>query len=72
MAYDHLGQQLVLADGSEGLFVAKVDIASLRAHRATDFGMALRPRKLHPELCVLPRLPGYGGTGALGRMSAPL
>ena len=72
VAYDHLGQQLVLAGGDEGVYLAKIDLTALRAHRASAFGQALLPRMRAPALCDLPRGKDFQGNGALGRMSVPL
>lgn len=72
VAFDHLGAPLVEAGGEEGLYLARVDIAALRAHRASAFGRAMYPAARHPELCTFPREASFGGRGALGRMNVPL
>jgi predicted amidohydrolase len=74
VAYDHLGNTLVVAQGEEDMYLARVDVAALRAHRATPFASALVGSANVPraELCDLPRRPEFGGAGALGRMSVPL
>ena len=64
----------MLAGADDGVFLATVDLAALRAHRAAPFGRALldaaaQPR---PALCAFPRASDFRGVGALGRMSVPL
>jgi predicted amidohydrolase len=75
VAYNHLGQELVRAGEEEGLFLAKVDIAAIRRHRASVYGAALlgvATDGYHPDLCELARREGFEGVGALGRMTGVL
>lgn len=74
VAYDYLGNPLVLAGGDEGIYTAKVNLAALRAYRATAFGAGLLAgvQQLNPELCDFPRRTEFSGYGALGRMSGVL
>lgn len=71
-AYDHTGAELARGGEAEGVLLATVDIAALRAHRATAFGRSLRNVSARPELCTLPRHPAFAAAGALGRMNVPL
>ena len=74
IAFDHLGHPLAVAAGDEGVYLARIDVTALRAHRQSLFARALvdAAAVLRPGLCDLPRRPEFGGEGALGRMSVPL
>ena len=74
VAFDHLGNPLVVAAGDEGVFTAKIDLVALRAHRANAFGAGLLAgaHQITPELCDFPRRAEFAGYGALGRMSGVL
>lgn len=71
VAYDHLGNQIVLAGSNEGMHLAKIDVAALRKHKASTYGAALTKaaKARHPQLCDFPRREEYQGVGALGRLN---
>lgn len=86
-AFDHLGEQLLVAPdnrrtSSEGIHICSVDIDAARSARETARGASLRDPPLYPDLCNFVKSTVYadaGGdglglprSGSIGRLAAAL